>query len=112
MLNKSVFVLTAIVTIAASVTAAAAVSVAAAPIVKNVTATPITTPVNNSSVQKVYRVIPGSLGWSCVKNPLAQGYICTDPVTGNRYNCPSRDPSTGDAICEVWDDNIPGSGKL
>jgi len=112
MISKSVFVLTAFVTIAASVTATAAVSVAATPIAKSVATTPISTAVTKSPAPLVWRTIPRSLGWTCVKNTLTTGYSCTDPQTGKVYYCAAPDPITGETICDVGDDTIPGSGKL
>jgi len=106
MLNKSVFVLAAIVTIGASVTAAAAVSVAATPISKTVAAMPIGTPVSKAPGTKVVVHIPATLNWSCTSTSDG-GLQCTDPRTGKTYAC-LMDPSNG-LECEVGSDYIPGS---
>jgi len=98
MLRKSVFVLTAIVTIAASVTAAAAVSVAATPISKTVAATPIGTPVSGAPGTKIVVHIPWSLNWTCVPTQ-GGGYECTDPVTHMSYAC-LIDPIEG-LLCDI-----------
>jgi hypothetical protein len=54
----------------------------------------------------VLRTIPASLNWTC-SSSLGE-YTCTDPKTGKSYVCTNADAS-GARMCEVGDDNIPGS---
>jgi hypothetical protein len=66
---------------------------------------PIKRPGTKPPVQPVLRRIPGSLGWTCIG---AGEMTCTDPRTGKNYLC-TNDPSSGEKVCEVGDDTIPGS---
>jgi hypothetical protein len=66
---------------------------------------PVKRPGTKPPVQPVLRRIPGSLGWTCIG---AGEMTCTDPKTGKNYLC-TNDPSSGEKVCEVGDDTIPGS---
>jgi hypothetical protein len=58
--------------------------------------------------QGVLRTIPKSLKWTCSAEGLGE-YKCTDPATGKDYLCTAPDPDTGDRVCDVGSDTIPGS---